>query len=92
MKTVRAICKEGKNHAAVTVYLFRWMWISLIPLNVIFLLKFITVPGSALLWRGEIIIPAAMLLVFLLLDCTWEKKYFRDHSSWKDGTGSNKDE
>lgn len=61
------------------VYLFRWIWISLLPVTIIALLGVIQLPG--LKWVWGFIGSVAVVCLFLFLDFTWSKKHrHEDHS------------
>ncbi|MDZ5783108.1 hypothetical protein [Marinococcus luteus] len=55
------------------VYLFRWMWISWLPITIIALLGVIQLPG--LQWVGGLIGSVAMVCLFLFLDRRGSKKH-----------------
>ncbi|WP_298787614.1 hypothetical protein [uncultured Marinococcus sp.] len=55
------------------VYLFRWMWISLLPVTIIALLGVIQLPG--LKWVWGFIGSVTVVCFFLFLDFTWSKKH-----------------
>ncbi|WP_022794544.1 hypothetical protein [Marinococcus halotolerans] len=61
------------------VYLFRWMWISLLPVTIIALLGVIQLPG--LKWIGGLIGSIAVVGLFLFLDFTWSQKHRHDEHS-----------